>query len=71
MSTYLNTLYCPEEQQRMYVESIVEDLAKKVVDYGFYSKKLTTQDEELLDILCEHIEDNFGKYLLEEDYDVV
>ncbi len=71
MSAHFNTLYSPEEQQRMYVEAIVEDLAKKVVDHGFYSNKLTDQDEELLDILCEHIEDNFDKYLLEEDYDVV
>ncbi len=71
MSAYLNTHYSPEEQQTMYIESMVEEFAEKVSKHGFYSKKLTNQDEELLDILFEYIEDNFEKFHLEEDSYVV
>jgi len=67
MSSYLRISYSPEEQQRMDVENIVEDLSKKVVNHGFYSNKMTKQDNELLDILFEYIEDDFERFYVEDE----
>lgn len=68
--SYSSPLHSIEEENRMYIETIIEDFAEKIVLYGLFSKKIKKTDDVLIDVLYEHIEDNLEKFLPEPDYDV-
>lgn len=53
-----------------FIESRIKDFAEHVMKHGLTSNSISKEDNDLVDILYEHIEDSLETFLPELDYDV-
>lgn len=52
------------------IECRIKDFAEHVMKHGLASSRISKEDNDLVDILYEHIEDSLETFLPEPEYDV-
>lgn len=52
------------------IECRIKDFAERVMKHGLDSKRISKEDNELIDVLYEYIEDSPDTFLPELEYDV-
>lgn len=59
-----------QEDKNKMILSRIDDFAECIIKYGIDSCKISPSNNDLIDTLFEHIEENFEKFLPEQIYDV-
>ena len=52
------------------IECRIKDFAERVIKHGLESNRISKEDNDLIDLLYEHIEDSPETFLPELEYDV-